>query len=103
MTQFEVSLKNLRDNLETEKEAYKQEKWREIQSTTLAEYRKSQEDICNEGIAILQRKKEEACLRKEEELKATLNVEAENMFGTAADYLEKAQFAFNKNGQGGSV
>ena len=33
MTQFEVSLKNLRDNLETEKEEYKQERWREIQAT----------------------------------------------------------------------
>ena len=90
MTQFEVSLKNLRDNLETEKEEYKQERWREIQATVLTEYRMSQENICNEGIAILQNKKEEACRRKEEELKAAINDEAERMFGAAADYLAKA-------------
>lgn len=48
--------------------------------------------------ALLQKKKEEACLQKEDELKTALENETESLFGTAAEYLTKALSAFEQGG-----
>ena len=92
MTQFETNLRNLKANLEAEKESYKQERWSELRATKLAAYRQQQEKLCNEGITVLQKKKEEACL------KTALENETESLFGTAAEYLTKALSAFEQGG-----
>ena len=98
MTQFETNLRNLKANLEAEKESYKQERWSELRATKLAAYRQQQEKLCNEGITVLQKKKEEACLQKEDELKTCALPISESLFGTAAEYLTKALSAFEQGG-----
>ena len=81
MSNFENNLQNLRANLTAEKQTYESERWNEIRSTTLAEFRKDQERVCNEGIAALQQQRDDAVRQKEEELRNSLKEEIEDTFG----------------------
>ena len=57
MTNFEEKLANLRSNLEAEKQAFKQERWAQIEAGTLAAFKQQQEQTCSEGILALQQQK----------------------------------------------
>ena len=81
MSNFENSLQTMRANLESEKQAYENERWNEIRSTTLAEFRRDQEKVCSEGITALQAKRDEAVRQREEELRMQLKQEIEDTFG----------------------
>ena len=94
MTQFEQNVSNLLANLEAERQAFESERLMEIRSTTLETFRREQEAICDEGIAALQKKRDEAISQKEEELKAALKAECERKFGAARSNLEMVKRIF---------
>lgn len=96
MSNFENSLQSMRANLESEKQAYENERWNEIRSTTLADFRRDQERVCSEGIAALQAKRDEAVKQREEELRADLKKEIEDTFGQV-DVLMKDAIAVFEN------
>ena len=103
MSNFENSLQSMRANLESEKQAYENERRNDIRSTTLAEFRKEQEKVCSEGIAALQAKRDEAVKQREEELRAELKQEIEDTFGQVDVLMQDAIAVFEnrRRRQGG--
>ncbi len=95
MTQFENKLKELLAELDAQKETHEQEEWAKISNTTLAEYRKEQEDVCNEGIAALQNQRDAAIAAKKEQLYNEMRAKSDKQFDYARWKLEEtlAQFA----------
>lgn len=91
MTNFEGMLKNLCDNLETQKQDFKQERWAQIEAGELADFKRKQEQICSEGIIALQQQKNEAISQKTEELRAMLEAEVDAAFMKIAQNLTAAQ------------
>ena len=94
MSNFENNLQNHRANLTAEKQTYESERWNEIRSTTLAEFRKDQERVCNEGIAALQQQRDDAVRQKEEELRNSLKEEIEDTFGQVDVLMRDALAVF---------
>ena len=95
MTQFETDLNSMRENLDVEQQTYEQEKWAQIRTTELEDYRRQQESICNEGILVLQQRRDESIRQKEEQLQARLKSEVEKKFGAARQKLEEVQALFS--------
>lgn len=91
MTNFEEKLENLRSNLEAEKQAFKQERWAQIEAGTLATFKQKQEQTCSEGILALQQQKNAAISQKTEELRAALEAEVDAAFLSVDQCLTKAQ------------
>lgn len=100
MTQFEQNLHNLIATLETQKSDYKAKKWNEIQSGTLAEYRRAAEAECAQGIELLRTKRDGAIAEREETLRTALDAEVDAKFSEAEEYLKKAQALFSVAGNG---
>ena len=94
MSNFENSLQTMRANLESEKQAYENERWNEIRSTTLAEFRRDHEKVCSEGITALQAKRDEAVRQREEELRMQLKQEIEDTFGQVDVLMQDAIAVF---------
>lgn len=95
MTQFETNLNSMRANLDAEQQSYEQEKWALLRATELEEYRRQQESICNEGILVLQNRRDESVKQKEAQLRANLKSEVERKFGAARQKLEEVQALFS--------
>ena len=91
MTNFEGKLANLRSNLEAEKQAFKQERWAQIEAGTLAAFKQQQEQTCSEGILALQQQKNEAIAQKTDELRTALNAEVDAAFLSVDQHLAAAQ------------
>lgn len=91
MTNFEEKLANLRANLEAEKQAFKQERWAQIESGQLAAFKQQQEQTCSEGILALQQQKNAAITQKTEELRAKIDAEADAAFLSVDQHLAAAQ------------
>lgn len=91
MTNFEEKLANLRSNLEAEKQAFKQERWAQIEAGTLAAFKQQQEQTCSEGILALQQQKNEAIAQKTDELRTALNAEVDAAFLSVDQHLASAQ------------
>ena len=91
MTNFEEMLKNLCDNLETQKQAFKQDRWAQIEAGELAEFNRKQEQICSEGIIALQQQKNAAISQRTEELRIALEAEVDAAFMKIAQNLSAAQ------------
>lgn len=100
MTQFESKLKTMLADLETQKAVNEQEEWAKITNSTLAEYRKEQEAICNEGIAALQRQRDAAIAAKTEQLHNEMKIRSDVQFDSARQKLEEALALFSVNGNG---
>ena len=86
MTNFEEKLANLRSNLEAEKQAFKQERWAQIEAG-----KQQQEQTCSEGILALQQQKNAAIAQKTEELRAKLDAEVDAAFLSVDQHLTAAQ------------
>lgn len=91
MTNFEEQLKNLCDNLEAQKQAFKQDRWAQIEAGELAEYKRRQEQVCSDGIIALQQQKNAAISQETERLSAALDAEVEAAFMKIAQNLEAAK------------
>ena len=91
MTNFEEKLANLRSNLEAEKQAFKQERWAQIEAGTLAAFKQKQEQTCPEGILALHQQKNTAIAQKTEELRAALDAEVDAAFLSVDQHLAAAQ------------
>ena len=91
MTNFEEKLANLRSNLEAEKQAFKQERWAQIESGQLATFKQQQEQTCSEGILALQQQKNAAIAQKTDELRTALNAEVDAAFLSVDQHLAAAQ------------
>lgn len=63
-------------------------------SNALAEFRKDQERVCNEGIAALQQQRDDAVRQKEEELRNSLKEEIEDTFGQVDVLMRDALAVF---------
>lgn len=100
MTQFETNLNSMRVNLDAEQQVYEQEKWAQLRATELEDYRRQQEAICNEGIAVLQQRRDESIRQKEEQLQARLRNDIDQKFGAARKKLEEVQALFSTEGIG---
>lgn len=100
MTQFEQNLHNLTATLETQKNDYKLKKWNEIQSGELADYRRTAEAECAQGIELLRKKRDGAIAEREEALKSALEAEVDAKFSEAEEYLKKAQALFSTTENG---
>ncbi len=100
MTQFETDLKSMRENLDAEQQAYEQEKWALIRATELEDYRRQQESICNEGILVLQQRRDESVKAKEAQLRTNLKSEVDKKFGAARLKLEEVQALFSAESSG---
>lgn len=96
MTNFEEQLKNLCDNLEAQKQAFKQDRWAQIEAGELAEYKRRQEQVCSEGIIALQQQKNVEISRETERLSAALDAEVEAAFMKIAQNLEAAKQSLPK-------
>ncbi len=101
MTQFEASLVSMQSNLDSEQQRFEQERWAKISTTVLADYRKQQEETCNEGIAALQMQRDQAIARREEQLRAELKTDVERKFGVARQKLEEMRALFSVNAENG--
>ena len=91
MTNFEEKLANLRANLEAEKQAFKQERWAQIEAGPLAAFKQQQETTCSEGILALQQQKNAAIAQKTEELRAVLEAEVDAACLSVDQHLTAAQ------------
>lgn len=100
MTQFEQNLHNLIVTLETQKNEYKAKKWNELQNGVLAEYRRTAETECSQGIELLRKKRDGAIAEREEALRSALDSEVDAKFSEAEEYLKKAQALFSVTGNG---
>ena len=94
MTEFESKLHNMVTELDAQQQTYEQEEWAKISNTTLADYRKEQEAICNEGIDALQKQRDAAIASKKEQLSAELKEKARIKFSAARCKLEEALALF---------
>lgn len=101
MNQFESKLKNMVAELDAQKQAYEQEEWAKISNSTLAEYRKEQEAVCNEGIAALQKQRDAAIATKTDQLYNEMKANADMRFSAVKRKLEEAlmQFAVNSSAE----
>lgn len=97
MNQFESKLKNMVAELDAQKQAYEQEEWAKISSSTLAEYRKEQEAVCNEGIAALQKQRDAAIATKKDQLYNEMKAKADVVFGGVKQKLDEALAQFSGN------
>lgn len=91
MTNFEEQLKNLCNNLEAQKQAFKQERWTQIEAGELAEFKRRQEQTCSEGIIALQQQKNAAISQETERLRSALDAEVDAAFTKIAQNLEAAK------------
>ena len=93
-------LQNMVAELDAEARAFEQEEWAKISNTTLAEYRKKQDDVCNEGIAALQNQRDAAIATKTAQLKEELSKKTKERFSAVRAKLEEAILQFDTNGFG---
>lgn len=101
MTQFEANLVGMQANLEVEQKQFEEERWAKTCATELAEYRRVQEATCNEGIAALQKQRDQAVAKREEQLRAELKADVERRFGVARTKLEELRALFSANAENG--
>ena len=74
-----------------EQQAFKQERWAQIEAGTLAAFKQKQEQTCSEGILALQQQKNTAIAQKTEELRAALDAEVDAAFLSVDQHLAAAQ------------
>lgn len=96
MTQFEQNISNLRANLDAQKTEYEAERWNQLSTTELAQFREEQERVCRDGVTALQTRRDEAIKQKEQELRNALRQEIDYKFSEASKKLEEAQALFAK-------
>lgn len=97
MTQFEANLAGMRASLDAEQQQYEQERWGKISATVLSDYRRQQEETCNEGIVALQNQRDQAIASKETQLRAELKEDVDRKFGVARQKLAEMQALFSGN------
>ncbi len=100
MTQFESKLQNMVAELDAQKQAFEQEEWAKISNSTLADYRKEQEAVCNDGIAALQKQRDAAIAAKRDQLYNEMKAKSDAQFNSARQKLEEALAVFAVNNVG---
>jgi len=100
MTQFESKLQSMIAELDSQQQDYEREEWAKIENSTLADYRKEQENVCNEGIAALQEQRDTAIANKKEQLFNKMKADAEKRFSLTRQKLEDALSSFSSNDGG---
>ncbi|MDE7438974.1 MAG: hypothetical protein K2N23_00435 [Clostridia bacterium] len=98
---FESKLQNMVAELDAEKQAFEQEEWAKINNSTLDDYRREQETVCNEGIAALQRQRDAAIAAKKDELYREMKAKSDAKFSEARQKLEETLAMFSDSTVGG--
>lgn len=87
--EFKSKLQNMVAELDAEEQAFEQEQWAKISNTVLAEYRREQEAVCNDGIAALQAQRDAAIASRTAQLKEALKAQTKERFSAVRAKLEE--------------